>query len=194
MRGAPSTWARRSWWGRLIPAGAGRTSHRRRLGCRRRAHPRRCGAHELVVVVHVGLDGSSPQVRGAPAALRPRFPRPRLIPAGAGRTAERELFRPGRGAHPRRCGAHNNAPAGAPRFDGSSPQVRGARHFLFLLGGAFRLIPAGAGRTKLARNRRGRRWAHPRRCGAHPVNGPLNWAVRGSSPQVRGAQKGHGVA
>ena len=52
----------------LIPAGAGQTGVDSRPGKCRGAHPRRCGADDLGLVIVGILVGSSPQVRGRPLA------------------------------------------------------------------------------------------------------------------------------
>ncbi len=73
---------------RLIPAGAGRTTLGTLGASGARAHPRRCGAHLLLVVVALLEHGSSPQVRGAQLTISDLEAAVRLIPAGAGRTCE----------------------------------------------------------------------------------------------------------
>ena len=53
----------------IIPARAGSTRCRRALPLRAGDHPRSCGEHRLFLVGRAGNGGSSPLVRGAPAAL-----------------------------------------------------------------------------------------------------------------------------
>ena len=55
---------------RLIPARAGKTSRASRAGRRRRAHPRACGENGGDDGVLIGIDGSSPRVRGKLSTMR----------------------------------------------------------------------------------------------------------------------------
>ena len=90
--------------GRLIPAGAGKTSTAYCATYSSAAHPRRCGENNRIrrgAAVHTG---SSPQVRGKPGLHRLRRPDRRLIPAGAGKTSHFVSFFDESAAHPRRCG------------------------------------------------------------------------------------------
>ena len=95
----------------LIPAGAGQTPDNFTSGYGQRAHPRRCGADDWALPHDTVFPGSSPQVRGRPAAVHPSQPAPGLIPAGAGQTTQ--TVRPPHlaRAHPRRCGADPWRPA-----------------------------------------------------------------------------------
>ena len=89
----------------LIPAGAGQTLV---LGCSglvQGAHPRRCGADDLVNDGGAKFMGSSPQVRGRLEVKGAYYHRHGLMPAGAGQTAEMFSERALKRAHPRRCGA-----------------------------------------------------------------------------------------
>ena len=97
--------------GGLIPAGAGRTGSTARPGRSRWAHPRWRGAHRSRILRKVARMGSSPLARGARGRLhRPRR-EPRLIPAGAGRTARTGRPPTACAAHPRWRGAHLMGPA-----------------------------------------------------------------------------------
>ena len=90
--------------GRLIPAGAGKTSKTRRASAGRSAHPRRCGENDGNGQYIAGGPGSSPQVRGKLNFSGQNTLPLRLIPAGAGKTHtsdEKGVFD---AAHPRRCG------------------------------------------------------------------------------------------
>ena len=113
---------------------------------------------------------------------------PGLIPAGAGQTPSRGACCPGTRAHPRGCGADSSSAETASSPPGSSPRVRGRRHFWCSFACVCGLIPAGAGQTASATAPTKTRWAHPRGCGA---DGSLNSgsdARWGSSPRVRGRQ------
>ena len=75
--------------GGIIPAHAGKTREKPRTARPRRAHPRACGENRSVPSLPLPSSGSSPHVRGKPNNLLPTFPRVRLIPACAGKTAEK---------------------------------------------------------------------------------------------------------
>ena len=94
------------------------------------------------------MSGSSPQARGAQRVLVGTFPRPGLIPAGAGSTFSANATRWERRAHPRRRGEHDGGLGGGEVHTGSSPQARGALTLSRLGGCAEGLIPAGAGSTR----------------------------------------------
>ena len=71
--------------------------------------------------------------------------------------------------HPRRCGEHYPNKASEMWFDGSSPQMRGARWCKSLAPSCEGIIPADAGST---RSDTPILWSwrdHPRRCGEHPA-------------------------
>ena len=110
----------------------------------------------------------------------------RLIPAGAGNIARRGPSASKAGAHPRRCGENEHVRQNGTNICGSSPQVRGkqwAKEHEVSLG---RLIPAGAGKTKLYSSCHALPSAHPRRCGENDSAKTDEEAIDGSSPQVRG--------
>ena len=69
---------------------------------------------------------------------------------------------------------------------GSSPQVRGKHLELRVPFAAFRLIPAGAGKTPSLTITPACTAAHPRRCGENGLKTPDGKVKSGSSPQVRG--------
>ena len=69
---------------------------------------------------------------------------------------------------------------------GSSPQVRGKLALYLAPLSDFRLIPAGAGKTRSAMAKCIADTAHPRRCGENANGGILVQSWDGSSPQVRG--------
>ena len=110
----------------------------------------------------------------------------RLIPACAGKTAERAERLPHLQAHPRVCG-ENKTKA---RFNldalGSSPRVRGKRGSLSSSKRHAGLIPACAGKTTMRTLKTDRRGAHPRVCGENAEQRVLGTRFSGSSPRVRG--------
>ncbi len=72
---------------------------------------------------------------------------------------------------------------------GSSPRMRGKRHFATLIRFRRGLIPAHAGKTSLACGVGHVRWAHPRACGENPNYLPCPSPPPGSSPRMRGKRK-----
>ena len=91
-------------YGRLIPAGAGKTGSNRQCQPRRTAHPRRCGENHGIRRHAERAYGSSPQVRGKHERLSKFYDSTRLIPAGAGKTINKSTLQMWYSAHPRRCG------------------------------------------------------------------------------------------
>ena len=171
---------------RLIPAGAGTTSHRGSTRALLSAHPRRCGDHASQSVAIFLPWGSSPQVRGPLEDRLDNHSNGGLIPAGAGTTVDSFLICALGEAHPRRCGDHSGTPLVSRITAGSSPQVRGPRSAVMSWGGRKGLIPAGAGTTILYPDRSKPLSAHPRRCGDHFTGYHVQEVICGSSPQVRG--------
>ena len=104
VRGKPSPGHRRRSMGRLIPACAGKTDHRRQPNGYRRAHPRVCGENLFSDGDSVRLQGSSPRVRGKRGLAAGEDSRSGLIPACAGKTSSETPATPQRRAHPRVCG------------------------------------------------------------------------------------------
>ena len=69
---------------------------------------------------------------------------------------------------------------------GSSPRVRGKPADRALSGKWSGLIPARAGKTRLAPRRRPPQRAHPRACGENAMHACARATAAGSSPRVRG--------
>ena len=79
-------------------------------------------------------------------------------------------------------------------FDvGSSPRMRGARYLCRLCDYSVGIIPADAGSTQVRRSPWTKRRDHPRGCGEHRRFSDPAWAVRGSSPRMRGALQAQGA-
>ena len=70
---------------RIIPAGAGKRSRRRRGWWRPSDHPRGCGEKDSAAALCLARRGSSPRVRGKGCLGRARFCGRGIIPAGAGK-------------------------------------------------------------------------------------------------------------
>ena len=86
----------------------------------------------------------------------------RLIPARAGKTRPGGASRPGRTAHPRSRGENVAWACTSPTEAGSSPLARGKRGGEGGCGFVEGLIPARAGKTRLACCPRDADGAHPR--------------------------------
>ena len=153
-------------------------------------HPRVCG--ELAAGGEPADDvaGSSPRVRGTPAAAGPDLAAHRFIPACAGNSyAVHRGQSPGASVHPRVCGELRMHLDQDVASAGSSPRVRGT-----LLVGASRLetsrfIPACAGNSALHYQRSLKSAVHPRVCGELSFGICKPNALTGSSPRVRGTQR-----
>ena len=186
MRGRLTRSTRKKAWIRLIPASAGQTDRYRSHRCRRTAHPRECGADDLIEKQGALGEGSSPRVRGRPRVRGLWRNCGGLIPASAGQTALRWPSWLREGAHPRECGADVAKLSGNRGFLGSSPRVRG-RQLRWTLDNLLRgLIPASAGQTSHGGVDEALFGAHPRECGADHAVAGCQSVPRGSSPRVRG--------
>ena len=71
---------------------------------------------------------------------------------------------------------------------GSPPQVRGKLYVFERLDIAFRITPAGAGKTLPTHTTPTYTQDHPRRCGENPAPETALERLAGSPPQVRGKQ------
>ena len=185
-RGRPLPCIMRSWYTRLIPAGAGQTSSDSSTTPSPAAHPRWRGADCGERDVRQRGQGSSPLARGRQNLAIDRRGRRRLIPAGAGQTRSSPARPLARQAHPRWRGADTIAGVAPGSYSGSSPLARGRLQTRFCHCGKPGLIPAGAGQTVLDNVERGGEPAHPRWRGADPSNAAFCVGIRGSSPLARG--------
>ena len=86
------------------------------------------------------------------------------------------------------CGEHLIVPEISLVVSGSSPHVRGARHFGVCGKPRVGIIPACAGSTCRASSPRRCARDHPRMCGEHGFHGVEHLQAAGSSPHVRGAR------
>ena len=132
------------------------------------------------------LSGSSPLTRGKPFNGHERAARVGLIPAHAGKTSLDDHATATPQAHPRSRGENPRPRLRRERARGSSPLTRGKRHEGEPERRGLRLIPAHAGKTRLATKRARCSTAHPRSRGEN-MRWPFYWLfVRGSSPLTRG--------
>ena len=108
MRGTHTLWLECCRLLGIIPAYAGNTSHRRRIGCIPRDHPRICGEHGVVAVSGAVHLGSSPHMRGTPDQRADEQTNRGIIPAYAGNTLSSFIGLPPLWDHPRICGEHDD--------------------------------------------------------------------------------------
>ena len=170
----------------LIPARAGKTAGHRAASHWSTAHPRACGENDPASCRSAPSAGSSPRVRGKLAVVAGVAANGGLIPARAGKTTPTHPSTAAVAAHPRACGENQLLfdPFGDP--GGSSPRVRGKQAPCGSGEHPPRLIPARAGKTRVARDGHRVSPAHPRACGENAAVRQLSGATAGSSPRVRG--------
>ena len=131
----------------LIPAWAGKTRRRSRVGGRRRAHPRVGGENRGSLLAGSFHSGSSPRGRGKRVSPKSSRQRRRLIPAWAGKTCGPYQLCWSSRAHPRVGGENDWNPRGVAVSHGSSPRGRGKQILPGVRGQPEGLIPAWAGKT-----------------------------------------------
>ena len=146
-----------------------------------------CGEHRVRLICRVLRTGSSPHVRGAPAAVVVCHLVRGIIPACAGSTNRRGWCAWPKRDHPRMCGEHLSTKNRASVSQGSSPHVRGAHRHALRYRHSQGIIPACAGSTPSTQVVPCGRGDHPRMCGEHVVLGVHSAQEKGSSPHVRGA-------
>ena len=125
MRGKLSSLLGRLLRPRLIPAHAGKTLCLMRKRRIYRAHPRACGENFTGNLTSQSIEGSSPRMRGKRLVPCEAGGRLGLIPAHAGKTAEKPCESTSRWAHPRACGENTPPRRRSDWRKGSSPRMRG---------------------------------------------------------------------
>ena len=156
----------------IIPAYAGNTNSVSHTLGTSGDHPRVCGEHRPVSESAQTLLGSSPRMRGTPAAWPARSASKWIIPAYAGNTICRFRSNRDRRDHPRVCGEHSTTPVVTPKQQGSSPRMRGTHGEQVVGDGEFGIIPAYAGNTTSQIRLTRSHGDHPRVCGEH-----FSWLV-----------------
>ena len=187
MRGSLVDKADVSLLGGIIPAHAGLTARRPSSTCRRRDHPRACGAHDDWAHEVYKEMGSSPRMRGSHDTYHIISCLHGIIPAHAGLTSYLAAHSMPCWDHPRACGAHDLANYGRLLCEGSSPRMRGSRRCHYYHRRAVGIIPAHAGLTPSYWKEVSAMWDHPRACGAHFRTREPAQFVQGSSPRMRGS-------
>ena len=173
----------------IIPAYAGNTNSVSHTLGTSGDHPRVCGEHRPVSESAQTLLGSSPRMRGTPAAWPARSASKWIIPAYAGNTICRFRSNRDRRDHPRVCGEHSTTPVVTPKQQGSSPRMRGTHSANSLRNPWSGIIPAYAGNTSHQHAERRSAWDHPRVCGEHHGSGLYSGCAAGSSPRMRGTHR-----
>ena len=130
--------------------------------------------------------GSPPQVRGKHLEMAQGNALTGITPAGAGKTVLRLPLQYPQRDHPRRCGENSTYTDSKAKQAGSPPQVRGKLFGFSFPFDAFRITPAGAGKTATANRTAQCAEDHPRRCGENFLGFPSLLMLLGSPPQVRG--------
>ena len=198
----------------IIPARAGSTTTWRQPRPHPRDHPRSRGEHARPMEGERANRGSSPLARGARMRRRGRTadegssPLARgalgafavgggeqgIIPARAGSTWERAVWRAFHEDHPRSRGEHGLQSFTSEGATGSSPLARGAQGSAPPPTPSGRIIPARAGSTTGSGCVLPSQADHPRSRGEHYRKGECHVACSGSSPLARGALTSRSVS
>ena len=182
----PSQVQMSSDWHRFIPAHAGNTVQPRDDVRPTPVHPRACGEHNQQALQRCSYFGSSPRMRGTPTTCVVEALSKRFIPAHAGNTPNKLDISFKMPVHPRACGEHGTPRKTTIQVFGSSPRMRGTRHFDRGFPPVDRFIPAHAGNTPAASVQIHPDAVHPRACGEHLTTACLSLKTHGSSPRMRG--------
>ena len=186
MRGKPGDAGADRVHRRIIPAHAGQTLSSSLPPVAHTDHPRACGANKDIGALRIGQLGSSPRMRGKPAAGDAHLLEGRIIPAHAGQTVDTNTVLSMPSDHPRACGG-NIAEEAHPLLDsGSSPRMRGKRGCYSATTLHTRIIPAHAGQTIADGLMTTFHSDHPRACGANAPIAGASTPLNGSSPRMRG--------
>ena len=132
---------------RIIPACAGNTLVWYFKIKYAKDHPRLCGEYCKQHVGQLKMLGSSPLVRGIHLLNFRTKNLKRIIPACAGNTSKGKKQCYIQRDHPRLCGEYFNRAFQNVNVQGSSPLVRGIRHYPPYKPLVHRIIPACAGNT-----------------------------------------------
>ena len=151
MRGTVRRDRRHRPHGRIIPAYAGNSFPFDRESHFQPDHPRVCGEQESQDHRHSGRGGSSPRMRGTAVKVHLVQAAQRIIPAYAGNSFFCFARTPLPSDHPRVCGEQIFLTHSAPVRVGSSPRMRGTARVVASAQASFRIIPAYAGNSELAR-------------------------------------------
>ena len=151
-------------------------------------HPRACGELLPSLQSFGDLSGSSPRLRGTPAALSRRPMRTRFIPAPAGNSATKTRSTVPKTVHPRACGELLRLHFMSSPAVGSSPRLRGTPIVWSPAPLDFRFIPAPAGNSLAFVPSTDAVTVHPRACGELIIGLRRGCGLTGSSPRLRGTR------
>ena len=186
MRGKETALAHAARYMRIIPAGAGKRRPQPRPPRRGRDHPRGCGEKYVDFMKRLRKRGSSPRVRGKGGRSAPSDFFRGIIPAGAGKRLRASLGLRMSRDHPRGCGEKRDTRATGHGNVGSSPRVRGKARPHAPPPTVYRIIPAGAGKSRGCGRGGHGGGDHPRGCGEKTRPRGVSARPLGSSPRVRG--------
>ena len=170
----------------IIPARAGFTSTIMAAKASLSDHPRSRGVYSCLLHRASRLAGSSPLARGLLPLLVVEDLPLGIIPARAGFTAFRRVFRRRCRDHPRSRGVYRTSKGRSISMSGSSPLARGLPVQDQRRGGQWRIIPARAGFTADRHPGRHPNRDHPRSRGVYHELLPTEGHAAGSSPLARG--------
>ena len=139
--------------------------------------------------MHFG--GSPPRVRGKLVDLYNEYYGNRITPACAGKTVPFVKQRKCKEDHPRVCGENVKWYFVTHKTIGSPPRVRGKLVIAIYTHSYGRITPACAGKTNIALGENIDAEDHPRVCGENLAPSPIDYAIRGSPPRVRGKRGQH---
>ena len=188
-RGTLARWGHSRLLRRFIPARAGNTIASNSATLLYPVHPRPRGEHRTAGDDATVVRGSSPPARGTPTGRCLPARALRFIPARAGNTCIRCLWRSPVSVHPRPRGEHIRERAPEALLAGSSPPARGTPATRDRRGACPRFIPARAGNTGALQDRLGGRPVHPRPRGEHSSSLTTWTPNTGSSPPARGTPR-----
>ena len=172
--------------GGITTAYAGKSRLFRHSPSRFRDHPRLCGEKERLSQYCSAPAGSPPPMRGKDANASKAIADHGITPAYAGK---REVFRLSLAVswdHPRLCGEKSWTNSSSVLMLGSPPPMRGKGSMTTQPQPCFRITPAYAGKSSLSSFSTCRAWDHPRLCGEKSSHVPLDAALTGSPPPMRG--------
>ena len=179
---------------RITPACAGRRVSV--FGCvsRHWDHPRMCGEKCKMREGEAVCVGSPPHVRGEVRGMGQSPYAIRITPACAGRRKPHKPERERKWDHPRMCGEKGLKLPLKEGAAGSPPHVRGEAQAAIARLNNYRITPACAGRSRLARRHVQTFEDHPRMCGEKFQRNRRVRQQIGSPPHVRGEAQGNADA
>ena len=147
MRGKLLICKRSSFFFRITPADAGKTSRRKAGLPAAEDHPRGCGENSAAQYLDTRTLVSPPRMRGKPSLACPLISYIRITPADAGKTSCRIFCSISTPDHPRGCGENVRSIIRNGGIPGSPPRMRGKPHWCAVVDAAHRITPADAGKT-----------------------------------------------